>query len=104
VGVFLVVFQFLVPFFLLLSRDLKRSPRALAWVAAGVLVAHWVDLYWLVMPQLDPAGPRPSLWDAAAFVGVGGVAIAFALLRMRGSPPVPVRDPYLDDSLRYLPS
>jgi hypothetical protein len=104
VGVFLVVFQFLVPFFLLLSRDLKRSPRALAWVAAGVLVAHWVDLYWLVMPELDPAGPRPSLWDVTAFVGVGGVAIAFALLRMRGSPPVPVRDPYLDDSLRYLPS
>jgi hypothetical protein len=104
VGAFLVAFQFLVPFFLLLSRDLKRKPRTLAWVAAWVLLAHWVDLYWLVMPHLDPAGPRFSLWDLTAFLGVGGLAVAFALLRMRGSAAVPVRDPYLDDSLRYLPS
>jgi hypothetical protein len=104
VGVFLVVGQFLVPFFLLLSRDLKRSPRALAWVAAWTLLAHWVDMYWLIMPHLDPGGPRPSLWDLTALVGVGGVAVAFTIWRMRGWAAVPVRDPYLDDSLRYLPS
>ncbi len=104
VGVFLLVFQFLVPFFLLLSRAVTRAPRTLAWVAAWVLLAHWVDLYWLVMPHLDPAGPRPSLWDLTAFVGIGGLTVAFAILRMRGSAAVPVRDPYLDDSLRYLPS
>jgi hypothetical protein len=103
VAVVLALGQFLVPFFVLLSRDLKRSPRALAVVAAGVLLAHWVDLYWLVMPQLDPAGPRLSLWDLTAFVGVGGAAVAFTVLRMRGSAPVPVRDPYLEESLRYLP-
>jgi len=104
VGAFLVVGHFLVPFFLLLSRELKRSPRALAWVAAWMLLAHWVDMYWLIMPHLDRAGPRPSLWDLTAFVGVGGVAVAFTVWRMRGSAAVPVRDPYLDDSLRYLPS
>ncbi len=104
VGAFLAAFQFLVPFFLLLSRDLKRNPRALAWVAAWVLLVHWVDLYWLVMPHLDPGGPRFSLWDVSAFVGVGGVAVAFAVARMRGTLAVPARDPYIDDSLRYLPS
>jgi hypothetical protein len=103
VGAFLALFHFLVPFFLLLSRDLKRNPRALAVVAGWLLLVHWVDLYWLVMPHLDPAGPRPSLWDLTAFVGVGGAAIAFGLLRMRGTAAVPLRDPYLDDSLRYLP-
>ncbi|HET6414456.1 MAG TPA: hypothetical protein VFG53_20575 [Anaeromyxobacter sp.] len=103
VGLFLVVFQFLVPFFLLLSRDLKRNPRTLAWVSGWVLLAHFVDMYWLVMPHLDRAGPRPSLFDLAAFVGVGGVTVAFALLRMRGWAAVPVKDPYLPESLRYLP-
>ncbi len=103
VGVFLVLFQFLVPFFLLLSVDLKRNPRALAWVAAWILFAHWVDLYWVVMPHLDPQGPRPSLWDLSAFVGVGGLAVAFTVWRMRGTAAVPVRDPYIDDSLRYTP-
>ena len=39
----------------------------------------------------------------AAWVGVGGAAAAFLIFRMRGSAPLPVRDPYLEDSLRYLP-
>jgi hypothetical protein len=103
VAVLLVVFHFVVPFFLLLSRELKRRPRALARVAAGLLLVHWVDLYWLVMPHLDEAGPHLSPWDLFAFVGVGGVALAFLVHRMRGTLAVPVRDPYLDDSLRYLP-
>ena len=73
VGAFLAVFQFVVPFFLLLSRDLKRNVRQLSWVAGWLLFAHWVDLYWLIMPHLDEAGPHFSLWDLTAFVGVGGV-------------------------------
>jgi hypothetical protein len=100
---FLVVFHFVVPFFLLLSRDLKRSPRALSWLAAWMLFVHWVDIYWIVMPPLFPNGPRPSLWDVTAFVGVGGAAVAFTVFRMRGALTVPVKDPYIDDSLRYLP-
>ncbi len=104
VGAILAGLHFLVPFFLLLSRDLKRDPRRLAFVAVWQLVLHWLDLYWLVMPHLDAGGPRFSLWDLSAFVGVGGVAVAFAVARMRGTLAVPARDPYLADSLRYLPS
>ena len=36
-----------------------------------------------------------------AFVGVGGLTIAFGLWRIRGHFTVPVRDPYLGDSLAY---
>jgi hypothetical protein len=36
-----------------------------------------------------------------AFVGVGGLAVAFAVWRARGHFMVPVRDPYLADSLAY---
>jgi hypothetical protein len=102
-GAFLALFHFIVPFFLLLSRDLKRRPRALSLVAAWLLVVHWVDVYWLVMPHLHAAGPRPWLFDLTAFVGVGGVAVAFTILRMRAAAPIPVADPWLEDSLRYQP-
>jgi hypothetical protein len=100
---FLAIFNFLVPFFLLLSRPLKRDPGRLAALGLWLLVAHWVDMYWLIMPVLHPDGPRPSPWDLTALAGVGGIAIAFVLWRMHGVAAVPVRDPYLDDSLRYLP-
>jgi hypothetical protein len=100
---FLIVFHFVVPFFLLLSRDLKRNPVTLSWIGAWMLFVHWIDVYWLVMPTLFPGGPSPSPWDLTAFVGVGGAAVAYGISRMRGTLPVPVQDPYLQDSLRYLP-
>lgn len=103
VGIFLVLFHFVVPFFVLLSRDLKRRPGPLAFMSVWVLVVHYVDVYWVVMPRIDPAGPRPHWTDLTAFVGVGAAAVAFTLRRMRGRAPVPVRDPYLQDSLRYEP-
>jgi len=55
----------------------------------------------VVMPTLDPGGPRPRWTDLTALVGVGGAAVAFAIWRMRGSYTVPVGDPYLQFSLRY---
>lgn len=99
VGVFLIVFHFAVPFLLLLSRDLKRNPRTLAMIAAWVMLVHYVDLYWIVLPYAR-AGFH---WSAiTSFVGVGGLTLAFGLFRARGAHAVPVRDPYLEDSLRYV--
>jgi hypothetical protein len=103
VAVFVGLFKFLVPFFLLLSRELKRSPRALSYLAAWLLFVQWVDVYWLVMPHLHPDGPHPWIFDLTALVGVGGAAVAFGILRLRGTAAVPVGDPYLEDSLRYFP-
>ncbi len=103
VGAFLAIFHFLVPFFVLLNRSVTRNPRRLAWVSAWILFVHWIDMYWLVMPHLDPRGPRPTILDLAAFVGVGGVAVAWTVLRLRGVASIPVRDPHLEDSLRYQP-
>jgi hypothetical protein len=103
VGIFLAVAHFAIPFFLLLSRDLKRDPRRLAAVAVWLLLVHFVDLHWVIMPRIHEAGPSPSWLDLTAFVGVGGLALAFLVQRMRGAATVPVRDPYLEDSLRYQP-
>jgi hypothetical protein len=103
VGIFLAVAHFAVPFFLLLSRDLKRNVRPLSWLAGWMLLVHWVDVHWVVMPRIHEAGPAVSWMDLTAFVGVGGAALAFLVLRMRGTATIPVRDPYLEESLRYQP-
>ncbi len=103
VGAFLVVFHFLAPFFILLSRDLKRRARPLAVMAIWILIAHYVDVYWMVMPHLDPQGPRPSWTDLTALVGIGAAALGFTAWRLRGRHAMPVGDPYLHDSLRYEP-
>jgi hypothetical protein len=103
VGIFLAVGHFALPFAVLLSRDLKRDPRRLAVVAAWLLLVHWVDLHWVIMPHVHEAGPSPSWMDLTAFVGVGATFLACLVYRMRGAATVPVRDPYLEESLRYQP-
>ena len=103
VGWFLVVFHFAAPFVILLSKRLKFSPTRLGFMCVWLLIAHAVDIYWIVLPQLTPEGPRPSLSDLFAFVGIGGLAIAFLIYRMRGKNLVAVGDPFLPDSLEYHP-
>jgi hypothetical protein len=101
IGVFLILGHFVLPFFALLSRSLKRDRSRLSLVAFWILLVHGVDLYWVVMPALSPAA-LPFHWTMiTAFVGVGGLAVAFAIWKIRGQFTVPIRDPYLADSLAY---
>jgi hypothetical protein len=100
-GVALIIGHFFIPFGALLSRSLKRSPRQLAYVAIWILFIHYLDIYWLVMPSLNPDGLHLHWTDFTAFLGVGLVAIAFGVSRLRGKLPVPIKDPYLAESIRY---
>jgi hypothetical protein len=101
VGVVLIFCHFFVPFGALLSRSLKRTPQKLAFVALWLLAVHYVDIYWLVMPTLYPEGVSLHWTQPVAFIGVGLVAIAAGVWCLRGKLPIPIRDPYLPESLRY---
>jgi hypothetical protein len=101
VGIALFFGHFVLPFFFLLSREVKRNRRALALAAGWILAFHYLDLYWVVMPVLHPSSPHLHWADLTAFLGIGGIAIGFAIWRMRGSYTVPVGDPYLPASLNY---
>ena len=101
-GILILLGHFVLPFFALLSRDLKRSAPALALVAAWILVIHYVDLYWVVMPAVFETRLGLHWTHLTAFVGIGGVSVAGALAIFRAARPVPIRDPFLEESLRYV--
>lgn len=103
-GVFAIVVavvHFALPFFALLSKPLKRRPRPLAFVAAWLLVAHFLDLYWVVFPTLHPAGLTFDWTTPAALLGIGGLCAAFAALRAGRLDVVPRRDPLLRAGMEY---
>jgi hypothetical protein len=100
-SVVLVVTQFVVPFFVLLSYDIKRRRRPLTVIAAWILAAHYLDAHWLVMPAARPAGPPLGWVDLAALLAVAGVTVIYGVLRLRGVPMVPLNDPALPAALRY---
>ena len=103
ISILLALGHFGVPFLVLLSAQIKRVPVGISAIAAWMLVIHWIDCYWLIMPELQPSSPMPHLADFTALVGVGGLCVAFAVWRLRGLYPVPVRDPYAVQAMRYDP-
>ncbi len=101
VGISMIICNFFVPFGAMLSRSLKRDPAKLALVALWILIVHLVDIYWLVMPTFTPDGASFHWTLVTSVVGVGLLSIAFGVSRLRGQYAVPIKDPYLADSLRY---
>ena len=101
VGVVLILGQFFIPFGALLSRSLKRDRRKLAVVAAWILVIHYVDIYWLIVPKRSEDSLGLHWTSLTAFLGIGLLAVSFTVWRLRGRFTVPVKDPYLADSLGY---
>lgn len=93
VGLGLIVFHFFVPFFLLLFRGTKQYTPTLVTIACMLLIAHVVDVYWLIAPSGIERLPRFSLsWvDLAALIAVFGVWFAafLWLLPEEWSPSVP---------------
>lgn len=72
----LVLLKFAIPFALLLSRTAKRNPRSLAAIAAVVLAASALEIFWFVEPSLGP-GPMARLWLVPlAFTLVGAAWLA----------------------------
>jgi len=101
VGMLLAFGHFAVPFFFLMPRIVKRSTGLLAAGAVWLLVMHYLDLYWCVMPVHDPEGPHPSVLDLAAFLAVGGIFLsAFGWTSSRRAL-VPLGDPRLAESLSF---
>ena len=90
----------LIPFAGLLSRTVKRNRGLLAFWAVWVLVFHWMDIWWLVMPELD-GGFHFGLVDIAATIGVGGIFLAAALRRAAGVALRPTQDPRLGEALAF---
>lgn len=98
---FIIFGHFALPFVLLLPRTTKLIPKFLLSIAIWILFVCMVDVYWMVLPAIHEDGPHFSLYNFTAFLGICGVAVAFAIWRLRGRYMIPVRDPYLEDSLRY---
>ena len=101
VSIILVLGHFFFPFFLMLSRHAKRwnAPRSLG--AAWILLMHYVDMYWLVMPNIDHHFTFLPFADLGCWFFVIGVVMAMMLKRFAESPLVPIRDPRLDRALSF---
>ena len=97
----LMVGHFFIPFFFLMPRATKRSRPLLVTAALWLLVMHYLDIYWCVIPVLHHDGPSFGILDATTMLAVGGFFLAaFGWFSSRRAL-VPVRDPRLSESLSF---
>lgn len=96
-----LVLNWVVPFFTLLPRMNKQKAGILVRVSIVLLAGRWLDLYLMIMPSFSGGKPRIGLWETGLVAGLVGV-FGLAFLRALGRAPlVPLRDPYLAESLHY---
>lgn len=95
IAIFIVLFHFFVPFFLLLMRPAKRRRRILASIAACVFAAHIVAIWWTIAPSVYAKHFYLGWLAPVAFLGIGGV-YSFAFLKnLERRRLVPQNDPRL---------
>jgi len=101
VGGALIAFQFVVPFLLLLSRDIKRNPKALCSVVGVIIVMRFVDLFWIVMPGFRMKGFAVNWMNFTVPLALGGLWIAVFLWQLGKDPLLPLGAPNLENALRH---
>ncbi|HEV3166865.1 MAG TPA: hypothetical protein VGZ22_22750, partial [Isosphaeraceae bacterium] len=93
--------HFAVPFLLLLPRATKRSPFWLGFIAAWVLVFHYADVYWLIMPALAPEWREPHWLDTSMLLTLVFLYGAIVARACQARPLVPIGDSRLSESIAF---
>lgn len=96
-----VIFNWAIPFAVLLSHKAKRNEGLMLKICILLLIGHWVDLYWMIMPPFMKAAPRFSIWEVGPLAGLIAVFFIVTLRTLARRKVVPVNDPMLVESLHY---
>jgi hypothetical protein len=96
--------HWLIPFTMLLSRDLKRNKKRLIFVCIVMLVAVLLNLFWLIEPNYkDAARNLHFSWGILEYIAVPVAMVAFWVAyfctRLKTRPLVQVNDPHLAEIL-----
>ena len=98
------IFHWLIPFTLLLSRDLKRNKKRLVRVCQWMIFAKAFDLFWLIEPNFkDAARNLHFSWGILEYVAVPVAMTAFWVAyyctQLQSRPLVQTNDPHVAEIL-----
>jgi hypothetical protein len=98
---FIALFNFFLPFFILLFREAKKNPSFLAILAAIVFVSHAVTMFWVVEPSFFPRGIHVHWLDFAAPLAIGGLWVASFIAALKHAALLPRNDPRISYSFAH---
>lgn len=96
----LIFIHFVVPYVGLLSQPSKMDPKRLKIMSIWILFAHYVDIYWLVMPSHYKSFTFGWIEFGFPLVGVGLIVLLFSW-KFNRSNLIPIGDPKLKRGLDF---
>jgi hypothetical protein len=100
------VAHWLIPFCLLLSRDLKRNKKKMIWLTCWMIFARCVDMFWIIEPNFkDAAGSLRLVGNIGilAYITVPVCVMAlwgaYYLTQLKARPLINVNDPHVEEML-----
>jgi hypothetical protein len=96
-----LVIHFVIPYFGLLSQPSKMNPKTLLIMASWILIAHYIDLYWLVMPNFYKEGMIFGWIELGFPILIAGLIILVFFYRARKINLVAVGDPKLQRGIDF---
>jgi hypothetical protein len=98
--------HWLIPFVLLLSRDLKRNKQKMIWLTCFMIFARCLDMFWLIEPNfadaagnLHIAGNVGILAYITVPVAVISLWAAYYMTQLQARPLINVNDPHVEEML-----
>ncbi len=102
----------LIPILALMARTVRRNKTYLLFASIYLLVMHWIDHFWIIMPQYNigsdnhiTAATNPLMFnwliDVPCAVGMIGIFVSIFCIVAADRPLVPLNDPRLEESLNY---
>ena len=103
VAVVLILLHWLLPFVCTMSRTLRRKPGYVAFWALYILVMHFIDIYWMIMPETGPTAGSVMgvLSSVLCVVGMAAVMLSLILKVASDHRVAAVRDPRFRESMAF---
>jgi hypothetical protein len=106
VGIALVLLHFVVPFMVLLRQDVKRKTNVLVAAAIIILVSHFVDLAYIIMPAVGHHIVKTDHmllgWpELTGWLFFAGLFMVFAARDYKKRNAVAINDPLIHEAVEY---
>jgi hypothetical protein len=94
--------HFIIPFLVLVVRASKRNFKVLTGMAIWIICAHFVDIYWQVMPTFHHAEGVTFHWlDITCILAIGSIFALVFWFKVKRNALLPIGDPRFEQGLEF---
>lgn len=98
---FMVLANFILPFFMLMDKENKRNKGWLAVVGTIIFFFHYLDVFLLVTPGVSKADWHFGFIEIGMFLGFAGLFIFVVFNALSKAPLMVKNHPFLDESIHF---